>query len=420
MPALRRRSLGSTTIPGAAQNSVRPYNPAAHAGRATRSAGHLAGAQYGRVGPRGPQRAASACRPDTAWSKGGAIPYQPCGAREEAGELQEPRDARPGDASASSPACRASPTCRIRSRSCSSATRSRSSTSISAPFASLYMNGNPHPKGPIEWFMGDSRGALGRQHAGRRRRALHRSDLARPRRELPQRGAARRRALHADRTGPHALRGHDRGPEGLHAAVEDEHAALSAAGGERRAARVRVSVVPARRHVGQAQRASRSTDLEVTGAKLLLRGRSHCSSLRLRSSRCRCVRPPARRGSSRRHRSCRWRRTWVAFKAKLPPLPSAAHAGRRARSPGHLGRTGRRRRRRHRRARVRRCHDAAAGKLRLRSAGREDPYTRVGAGQAERAPRRAVARMAGRERRAPLRRPGFVLRHDDRAPRRRR
>ena len=87
---------------------------------------------------------------------------------------------------------------------------------------------------------------LGRQHAGRRRRPLHRPDVVRSRRQLPQRAAARRRALHADRSEPHALRSDDRGSQGLHPAVEDEHAALPARRAERRAAGIRVLRVPDR------------------------------------------------------------------------------------------------------------------------------------------------------------------------------
>ena len=51
--------------------------------------------------------------------------------------------------------------------------------------------------------------------------------------QLPQRRAARRRALYADRPGHAAVRGHDRGSQRLHAAVEDLHAALPATGAER-------------------------------------------------------------------------------------------------------------------------------------------------------------------------------------------
>ena len=61
---------------------------------------------------------------------------------------------------------------------------------------------------------------------------LQRSDLVRPGRELPQRGAARRRALHADRPRPSPVRSDHRRSESVHAAVEDQHAALSARGKE--------------------------------------------------------------------------------------------------------------------------------------------------------------------------------------------
>ena len=52
---------------------------------------------------------------------------------------------------------------------------------------------------------------LGRRHAGRRRRRFQRSDLVRPRRELPQRCAARDRALYAQGSRSHRLRSDDRG-----------------------------------------------------------------------------------------------------------------------------------------------------------------------------------------------------------------
>ena len=45
----------------------------------------------------------------------------------------------------------------------------------------VYMN-TPHPEGPIQWWMGDSRGRWGRRHAGGGRRPLHRRDMVRPHR----------------------------------------------------------------------------------------------------------------------------------------------------------------------------------------------------------------------------------------------
>ena len=51
-----------------------------------------------------------------------------------------------------------------------------------------------------------------------------RPDVVRSRRQLPQRRAARGGALHADRAGRVDLRSDHRGPEGVYAALEDEHA----------------------------------------------------------------------------------------------------------------------------------------------------------------------------------------------------
>ena len=93
---------------------------------------------------------------------------------------------------------------------------------------------------PIDTWMGQSRRPLGGRHARRRRDGLQRSGVVRSRRELRQRVAARRRAIHAHRPDHMIVRGHDRGPEGVHATVEDQHAALSSRGEERAAARVQV------------------------------------------------------------------------------------------------------------------------------------------------------------------------------------
>ena len=81
---------------------------------------------------------------------------------------------------------------------------------------------------PIDSWMGQS---VGRWEGGdtlvdRRRPGFNDQSVVRPRRQLPQRGAARRRALHADRAGRHLLRSDDRGSADVHAAVEDQHAAL--------------------------------------------------------------------------------------------------------------------------------------------------------------------------------------------------
>ena len=52
---------------------------------------------------------------------------------------------------------------------------------------------------PVDSWMGQSVAQMGRRHAGRRRHRLQRQHVVRSRGQLPQRAAARRRALHADR-----------------------------------------------------------------------------------------------------------------------------------------------------------------------------------------------------------------------------
>ena len=81
---------------------------------------------------------------------------------------------------------------------------------------------------------------LGRRDAGRRRDRPHGRDVVRSRRQLPQRRAEGDRALHRDRRQHAAVRGDDRGSEGVLAAVEDEHAALPAARAERAADGIQV------------------------------------------------------------------------------------------------------------------------------------------------------------------------------------
>ena len=82
--------------------------------------------------------------------------------------------------------------------------------------------------------MGQSVGTLGGRHAGRRRHGLQRSDVVRPRRQLPQRRAARRRALHAHERDVSRTKRRSR-IRRCSRAVEDEHAALPAPGAERAA-----------------------------------------------------------------------------------------------------------------------------------------------------------------------------------------
>ena len=105
----------------------------------------------------------------------------------------------------------------------------------------IYMDGSPHPEGHIDFWMGDSRGrwegdtlVVDVIHFNDRtwfdRAGNFHSDAL----------AARRRALHADRAGSPPVRGDHRGPEGLHPALDDAHAALPPSGGRYSAPGIRV------------------------------------------------------------------------------------------------------------------------------------------------------------------------------------
>ncbi len=110
--------------------------------------------------PRGTSRTmarASACPPGTAWWKAGPSRISRRRSRRRSRTSNSaPRSIRkPGVICLEFPA---SPTCRIRFRSFSRPTRSRSLYEYVRAIRYIYMNGNPHPPGPIDWWMGDSRG----------------------------------------------------------------------------------------------------------------------------------------------------------------------------------------------------------------------------------------------------------------------
>ena len=88
----------------------------------------------------------------------------------------------------------------------------------------IYTNGAPAPR-RHRFLDGRLARPLGGRHAGRRCREPQRPHVVRHGRQLSQRGAAPGRALHDARRQHDHLRGHDRGSEGLHQAVDDQHAA---------------------------------------------------------------------------------------------------------------------------------------------------------------------------------------------------
>ena len=88
--------------------------------------------------------------------EGNVIPYHR-GRREEAGELSEPRNGRPGNEVLSAGRPPESPTCRIRFRS-PEADQADDALSVRACHAQIYMDGRRIPRVTIDWWMGDSRG----------------------------------------------------------------------------------------------------------------------------------------------------------------------------------------------------------------------------------------------------------------------
>jgi hypothetical protein len=104
---------------------------------------------------------------------------------------------------------------------------------------SIFMN-SEHPPGPIEWFMGDSRGRWEGDTLVVDVKYFTDQTWLGPRRQLPQRGSARRRALHDGHARSHSVRSDARGWEGVHATVEDQSGAVPSQGTERARAGVRV------------------------------------------------------------------------------------------------------------------------------------------------------------------------------------
>src|SRR5205085_8718044 len=95
--------------------------------------------------------------------------------------------------------------------------------------------------------------ALGRRHPRGGRDGAERPRVVRSRGRLRQQQAPRGGALHAARSVSPQLRGHDRGPISLLAAVEDQPAAVQENGKERTAAGVQVRGVRRRTAVRAVQ-----------------------------------------------------------------------------------------------------------------------------------------------------------------------
>ena len=99
---------------------------------------------------------------------------------------------------------------------------------------------------PVDSWMGQSVGHWEGETLVVDVTGLNDQTLVRSRREFSQRRAARGGALHAHQSGCDLLRSDDRGSQGLHASLEDQHAAVPAPGEERAASGFQVRGVRGR------------------------------------------------------------------------------------------------------------------------------------------------------------------------------
>jgi hypothetical protein len=86
------------------------------------------------------------------------------------------------------------------------------------------IDGSRHPNIPVEFWMGDSRGRFEGDTLVVDVTLFTEDTWFDRVGNFPQRCAARGGALYANRAGRDALPGHHRGPEGVHAPVDDDHA----------------------------------------------------------------------------------------------------------------------------------------------------------------------------------------------------
>ena len=162
--------------------------------------------------------------------RGQRDPVPAVGAGEEAGELREPREGRPGS-QVLSPRRAAR---HLYAVPVSDSAGPADDVTILYEYTHtarhIYMNGTDHPRGPIEWWMGDSRGRWDGDTLVVD--VVHFTDQT----WFDRAGNFHSEALHVvERYTPMGrdhirLRGHDRGSQGVHAAVEDEHGAVSPPG----------------------------------------------------------------------------------------------------------------------------------------------------------------------------------------------